>query len=720
MVVAPRGGGTGARGVLARALPIRVEPLDDEAFDGYLEHVAHRLCTDPRDLLSQLRLPERDETPYRLVRSFDTADTKMICRTFNLEPDELLRMTLARWSHLGLTPPRTERRGNFSGAWPRGAGARYCPLCLHERDYRVRLTDRLQHVYVCGVHQVWLETLCPVCQRPPRSRARFYSRTPPARAGTLSCPVGCASSVLSQVTPEPVMSGPYVEDHAFVLRLLEGQRIDVWDGRLPADVALLDLAYLARLALAAHGRQQVTTDLRSTGLTTSDDVRLALQGLPDGDGSPRLARAVEDVRVGAHALSVALHVLRARDEMQATERLAWATGAGTWRPSRAASPVSFQLTRVLQESIPARSTPRRVFLGLLRSTSEVSGGTQRVLDASMLPATLWPQALSALPESLRVHPWYGDALLSVFLLGTGRKRRWSEIATELDLSLIAQLSTNYVLTHFKQITRQPASAELLSLFRLLADHRPPIDYARRRALFSKRLDIGRNHLKRIARANDEPVTDMLQARCTWYLHECLTGGDATLGTLARDAYGPRRRLFARWKLNLRKEAQQGFALLAEGHLKRNRLPEPVTWSPIHQAGEWVAPEPDLHRNLSGWSKVPLRASSRSTLPDTPTPEAVAVQAASGSEALLRVRLERFLLLLPAGYNVTRAATLGGFDQATFSAQLQRLERQLGGALLERAERQRPGRLTDLGHQLEKALKDQGLRPALPRRAMLRT
>ncbi|MBC7678199.1 MAG: TniQ family protein, partial [Pseudorhodobacter sp.] len=347
-----RAAGASGRGLLARSLPIRIEPLEDEAFDGYLEYVADKLCTDPRDLLSQFHLPERDETPYRLVRSFSTPDTEMICRTLNLEPSEVLSMTLARWRQLGLTPPRTERRGNFAGAWPRGAGARYCPLCLRERNYRVRLTDRLQHVYVCPVHHVWLETICPICQRPPRSRARFYPHAPPAKAATLSCRVGCAASVLAEVTPKPVLAGPYVKDYGVVLQLLGGRSLDVWDGRLPADLALLDLASLTRLALNEFGRQQITSDCQMAGVDVGDDGRAALAEMPHGTGTPRLARAVDDVRVGAYALAVAVHVMQAGDETQAKQRLAWVTSEWTRRPSRTASPVSAQLTRVLQECLP--------------------------------------------------------------------------------------------------------------------------------------------------------------------------------------------------------------------------------------------------------------------------------------------------------------------------------------------------------------------------------
>jgi hypothetical protein len=118
--------------------------------------------------------------------------------------------------------------------------------------------------------------------------------------------------------------------------------------------------------------------------------------------------------------------------------------------------------------------------------------------------------------------------------------------------------------------------------------------------------------------------------------------------------------------------------------------------------------------LPGWNSLVLRSGSLHRPLGPVTPLVLATRAASGVDPRLRQRLERVLLLPSARCNVTEATRLGGFDQATFSSQLQQLEAQLGGLILNRAVRNQPGELTDLGRELVQAAREQGLRPALPR------
>lgn len=705
-----------ARGVVptTKPLPLRIEPLDDEPLDNYLEHFAHTFNVQPSVLLAQIGVRDLDGTPYALCRGLTREQAGRVAFALSLDEQQVHAMTLSKWQHLGLTPPRLERRGNFAGAWPRGKGTRFCPACLRERDMRGQLTHRLQHVYICVRHQVWLETRCRGCGRVPRTHGRYHPReTDPLTR--VRCRLSCAMRAFADVDASPCDAPGLVHAQEWFLQHLSNPKMDVWDGRLPAAVALSDLAALTRLALSGPPGP-IDPARFSPGLAIPDEVRAALDATPAGSGAARLRAAIDDVRLGAFALSVAVHVMSAPTAKEAAERLDWLTTTNQTRllSARGASPISAQLTELLGRRFRGGGAKHRVRVSLLVTSGEIANTRSGPLPSTRVPAALWPTAQPALAELVAVHPWYGSSLCSIVLLSVASQRRWQSLATDLGTDLLAGITEQRLRGYVREMTGHPGLPVLLSLFAALREVTPPIEYQRRRELFATGVTVGRNQARRVASANCDAATDAQARRCAWYLWELLTGGDATLGRSANEMYGARRRGYQSWKRNLTARAEQELFLLAEGQLKRHRLPEPVFWGPVHRDGEWHLPDPDLTRRLQGWVSVPLRAASR-PVQSAQDLDLLLRRATSGADPALAKRISRFLALADNGCSFTRTAALCAVDQGAVSQQILRLERQLGAQLIERAVRNRPGNLTELGVEMVKQAKSRGLAQAEPER-----
>jgi len=89
--------------------------------------------------------------------------------------------------------------------WGRGAGSRYCPQCLSERDGRWLLRWRLSWVFACTRHRSLLHDHCPRCGRVPRQNTmRPGCEQPPARCSRNPAPRTVCNEDLSKVESLPL------------------------------------------------------------------------------------------------------------------------------------------------------------------------------------------------------------------------------------------------------------------------------------------------------------------------------------------------------------------------------------------------------------------------------------------------------------------------------------------------------------------------------------
>ncbi|OHV44401.1 TniQ family protein [Pseudofrankia sp. BMG5.36] len=178
----------------ARTLPLRLDPLPDEALGSWLETYAHRLQATLGDLAIALGLPTTDrEHPSRMLAhapdwtvSLHTSEAASIAAACGISPAALHSLTLTRFDGRAVHVD-TERRRVRYRLWARTEGSRFCPSCLHESDGRWPLNWRLSWSFACPIHQCLLVDTCPRCDRP--------ARTAGVALGFVPHPGHCARSI---------------------------------------------------------------------------------------------------------------------------------------------------------------------------------------------------------------------------------------------------------------------------------------------------------------------------------------------------------------------------------------------------------------------------------------------------------------------------------------------------------------------------------------------
>jgi hypothetical protein len=218
-----------------RTLPLRLDPLPDEALGSWLDACAHRLQATLGDLAIAIGLPTRKPTrtsrpPSQLPRTPDW--------TVSLHPDEAASIAAASGQppaavhHLTLTRfdghavhLDTERRRVRYPIWGRTKGSRYCPHCLRETGGRWQLAWRLSWAFACPAHHCLLVDACPRCNRPPRTvdiALRAIPQPGHCAVNTVSAKSGGTARCGADLADAPVLT--LEESHP----VIETQRI-LWD-----------------------------------------------------------------------------------------------------------------------------------------------------------------------------------------------------------------------------------------------------------------------------------------------------------------------------------------------------------------------------------------------------------------------------------------------------------------------------------------------------------
>lgn len=168
-------------------IPITVEPVVGEAWEGYLRRVADANACSAQAIADQIGLRHRGRWPAFHGVTLTPAATSRVANALALTPAQVIDMQLARYDGvavdlhgLGSGDPFAAARQVAGRGWIFLAGTRFCPACLAEGGVW-RLAWRLPWVTVCTRHRLLLAHTCTRCGAMPGT-GRAARMTRPARA----------------------------------------------------------------------------------------------------------------------------------------------------------------------------------------------------------------------------------------------------------------------------------------------------------------------------------------------------------------------------------------------------------------------------------------------------------------------------------------------------------------------------------------------------------
>lgn len=612
-----------------RTLPIRFAPYPGEALDSWLEAFAAWLSCPFTDVLGALGLPNRDPAVAAPVLPRWTTvatpdELAVITEVTGVAADVLTAMTLLPYDGHAVVIVPGQRRVHRQALWGR-AGSRFCPACLEETGGRWQLTWRLGWSFACTRHHVLLADRCPACLRTPRLRSHPRREVP--RPGL------CSSAALSggprprrchhALTDTPVTAlapGGALEETQRLIdtALAAPDRTARWPlygtGGVPLRTALRDLKSLGALVL----NHATNADLHSVA---PGEVLERLEQYRTNPLSARSQRhpdtrrsdvhsyfAPDDAAATAVAITAGLRVLCAADIPAAADAARWLTErvASSGRPLYPAGVVSVggTLSPVLEAALRCSRETQIMPVYRLRHRTAVHSTrppANHDTRAGMLPTALWPEwALRLSPHHPNGRPVAKrtDELLAVACLLAGNTTS-IQAATRL---IGTTVTSHNVSTLLADLTRRSDSADVLHALILLADHLDqhgaPIDYARRRALFTSQARFIDprcwSDLQRRLRSTGAPNVAHAQR---WIFHT-LTGSPPHLAhpDLAT-AVGAKRQQYQRFRWRILPAEADLLTHTARAILDEHGINEPLQWTPQlpHRALRHLAlpgPNPD--------------------------------------------------------------------------------------------------------------------------------
>ncbi|MEU9808569.1 TniQ family protein [Mycobacterium sp. NPDC050853] len=192
--------------VPARTLPIRVEPIEGEALDSWLEALGYRFSAAWGDMVAAAGLPGQDQTgAFSPLASLNAAQTDVLGTVTGVAPALLHRMTLAHHHGTGLAIRAGTDKVDRAFPWSRMRYSRFCPDCLRDTGGRWQLFWRLGWAFACEQHRCLLVDECPACRQRQRERPLPIELVPhpghcatPASQSTGRAPARCDVNDLAQ------------------------------------------------------------------------------------------------------------------------------------------------------------------------------------------------------------------------------------------------------------------------------------------------------------------------------------------------------------------------------------------------------------------------------------------------------------------------------------------------------------------------------------------
>ncbi|SKG49746.1 TniQ family protein [Mycobacteroides abscessus] len=584
-----------------RTFPIRLDPIDGEALDSWLDALSYRFSTVWADLLDAIGL-----TPQAGIRdsSWQLALTEQqahaITTAAGLPDTQVTAMTLARYHSTGLQILQDATRADRAFPWGRTRFSRYCPHCLRDSGGRWQLFWRLGWSFACPKHRCLLLDECPACGQ--RQRENPTPRDLIAHPGhcmrpgpglTGRAPDRCDCDLSAAPTLLFAPEHPVLAAQRTIRQIIDTgtpQLALYADRPVSAAHVLADIRAVAGRILA-HRRHQ---DLQHVLDPDLYQAYLEVREVQHGAGATPCPTIKPGLSAPAHAATAAtgvvaaLHILTAESIDTAAQRLRWlisdgrgrgravnATTVTTWGRRTTATLTGIQLAAlgpVLKPSDQLRYRLGAALPALPRRTSEQIAST-----AAQLPAALWT------PWALRLCPPRTDfqnlaTALSCAILLVGSQLSLNAAAAEMDRD-----ANGHSLSHVLQRLQaeecwDDTRTAIVCLADYLHTHHTPINYQRRRDLDYSTL-LTAHRWSKICRdtataKGGDRKTDIV--RC--HLYAALTGDPVNRAPWFIDSNEFIAQL-TRFPTQL--TPQLAAALHQEGQqlLARHHISEPLTWHP---------------------------------------------------------------------------------------------------------------------------------------------
>jgi hypothetical protein len=583
-------------------LPISLQPVPREGLDSWIEAYARRLRTCSQDLLDHLGLA--GSTLNHMVTTLTRPEQDLLTAGTGIHPDALTAMTLQPFHGIAVTIDPVRRTTVHPPAWRRHTGSRFCPACLRECDGRWQLAWRLPWAFACPVHACLLVDLCPGCGRRP-SPHRPGTRAQATIAGrcTTALSNGTTGGWRAPVCGHPLTDVP-------ILTLPIGGRV------VAAQQRINHLLTTAARTTDPNGLRRVRRTLGELNALAYKSLD-ALHHLPTEP--PNVVHTVVEECGGtvpsprgrldsydAHTVAVAATIATAahQDDPTGDTLLSWIITTDRQQrtpaePNRILSPWKNASQALTARLLTALDPHIQVHDRLVYSSASAHPRRPDATDeqirrrAASLPALLWPAwAIRLIPTSKTTHTTvtHARAALAALTLIPGTR-----LTTPQALDLLGghttSASANTVLTHLPDQQRTARIAILTDLAHALDATPAPLDYTRRRTLFTA-FTVDRRAYTKLATAHGWRPPSPLQLRILDdHLAVLLTGShpDHHTNQIRRDTADAWNPLTVALPPPVRDFVHdQARRLLHQQHLN-----EPVTWHPPPPAAtRWPGIDPD--------------------------------------------------------------------------------------------------------------------------------
>ncbi|MFD7296751.1 TniQ family protein [Streptomyces sp. NPDC059897] len=552
-------------------IPIWTAPLDGEALDSWLAAYAHRLDAAEVDLLDHLGL---QNTRFDLmVRTLTPGEQQVLSKRTGVSETALTSMTLEPWNGrlVRIAPDRKFSRGK-AGMQQVNAMSSFCPQCLLETDGRWQLSWRLPWAFACTRHHLLLLDRCPRCARAPFINKRRVRGGPGIcirGTGDMRCAFPLGGSPSRSLPADGLaLTAQRVIDRTVLGKSCKEPDVQVWSQEVnilaqrvvrALENDSLDLPPLVQEALAecdetlpthaSKGRVFPPRHSMAAGIT------IAVAALEDSGHDtifPWLIQADTET-----------------SETSTTYAVTWVhklcKGAGPRLASRAMASLSEQVSWATQIRYGA-TTPEPAWPALTEGALERRAGA--------VPSMLWPGwTMRHLPRAPTGH------LLASFrrttaalLLIPGSETTYQQAARILhnDLALSNWRTTTPLIEKDEE---RWLATELFTLAVQLDAHGSPIDYRRRRLLFSNGdVQVDPAPLKEYCRQVGRIYRESLLDQVKWLVRCLLLGAEP--GCSSRSP-------IVHWRTShLIDEHLRSFIhQQTEKNLQAQNIVEPLQWEP---------------------------------------------------------------------------------------------------------------------------------------------
>ena len=584
-----------------RTLPLRVQPVEGEALDSWLEALCVRMHTTWGDLLGSIGLPAIATRRWRsgILTGLTPREAALAEIATGVSVSVLQAMTLDPVERIVMARATLPRSSISSVLWLHGRRSRFCPECLRESGGRWYLWWRLRWAFACLRHACLLVDTCPDCGRP--------QRTEPVPAGLVPIPTGCTRKAPDAQGRNVRRCSGHLADAEFTVLLPDHPTLQVQEkilGSMSSGWMADGMYAQSPVAVSAF-----IADLAALGrriLAYSEPAELA-QRLPDNLAALDAEDSATVRRLGvtadASAASVAVAVtaawliLAASSPGHAGDRMRWlvetsrrkglsvrATSIG-WGRGVSGALVTAQLSALGPFLSPSDHLRFRLHTTSPRPAER--GVAER--RAASVPTLLWPEWASRLRcRGIGYSQTRSASSVAVLLVGSSITLAGASalMGSQADAHTVSRL-----LQRWRESRNGPQLFRVITGLSMALDDVPaPIDYDRRRVMDCADLLPEQLWRKLCLEGGMGPGRGLRRQLIQCWLYERLTGLPAYRSLWHEDS--PR---FRTNLVNLSSWLTVEFVSAIDGYAANylddhGIFDEPVTWCPDIRLADRHRPE----------------------------------------------------------------------------------------------------------------------------------